>query len=171
MSFINKNHAHSRVDSNLTRAALFFALVGDYFLVVQNKNYEWGIFFFILCQLLHFYRFTNIKTAIKLSAILPVIYFLLPHGIKMYERIGIIYSIVILFALGGAIQAFNKRKYEAPNRHFIVIAMLFFVICDVNVLLFNINALAHYKAYFLYFIWIFYYPALLLLSLSHMKLK
>ena len=171
LTFIGKNHALSKTDTNFARASAFFALAGDYFLVVQNQNHNPGLFLFIFCQLFNYLRFTGLKATLTTVVILPIVFIVLPGSLSLQVRFGIIYAIAIFCALSGAIWAFKVRKYKDPNRHLIVIAMLFFVVCDVNVLLFNYPAAIQYQVYYLFLIWIFYLPAQLLLSLSRIKLN
>ena len=170
-TFVSKNHALGKQDSYLVRAAVFFALAADYFLVV-NEIFPLGISLFCICQLLHFFRYTGLKTLIKCIIPLPFVYLVLSFIIAdTVTRMSIIYIICLALASTGAVLAFKSRKYDSPNRHFIVTAMIFFIISDINVLLYNTPPLIDYRLYFLYFIWSFVLPAHILLSLSKIKLR
>ena len=174
-SFINKNHALSRMDTNLVRASIFFVVIADYFLIIDYQHHEIGISFFILAQLSQYLRFTGIKTVLKTIVFLPII-FLIPESVipdalgpVLEVRFALSYAIVLFATFCGAIYAFKNKKYANPNRYFIVIAMAFFIIADSFVVLYNIGPAEH-QAVFLHILWIFTLPAHILLSLSRIKL-
>ena len=173
-SFISKNHVISKYDTYLVRAAIFFALFADCFLIINDvyEIYPIGILSFCVCHLLNYFRFTDKKTFIRSAPILPVIFLLLPSSLlDLVTRVSIIFILCLLLASYGAIRAFKNKKYPSPNSYFIVLAMLFFFIADINVLLYNMEPLFDYRLYTLYGIWIFTLPAHILLNLSRIKLK
>ena len=172
-SFAGKTPAIDRYDAYFVRAAILFALIAEWFLVV-NETYEIfcvGILSFCVCQTLHFLRTAGFKSHLKYLVALPVVFFILPRGVDIVTRCSIIYIICLASAVYGGIRAFLAKKYDAPNRHFIVTAMAFFVISDVSVLLYNAPALKNYQELTLYFIWCFCLPAHVLMSLSKIKLR
>ena len=172
-SFVSKNHALNKYDTYLQRAALFFALFADLFLIINEvyEIYPIGILSFCICHLLHYTRFTNVKTLLKTIPALPVVFLLLPaRFLDLVTRVSIIFIICLALACFGAVRAFITNKYQNPNRFFIVIAMSLFIIADINVLLYNAESLIDYQLYTLYGIWIFTLPAHILLSLSRIKL-
>ena len=172
-SLAGKNHATDRTDANLVRAAIFFALFADCFLII-NETYEIyvvGIISFCVCQLLHFLRFAGMKTFKRLILAPFVVFMVFPPGFDIVVRVSVVYIVCYLFAAGGALWAFKTKKYDAPNRHFCVAGMLCFLISDTSVLLYNNAALIDKQVYFLFLIWIFCLPAHILLSLSKIKLR
>jgi len=172
-SLAGKNHALDKYDTYLVRAAIFFALFADLFLIL-NESYEIyviGIVSFSVCQLMHFWRFTDAKTFVKALVALPVVFVIFPRGFDIVVRFSVIYIVCYLFAAAGAVRAYMIKKYDSPNRQMIVAAMLMYLISDINVLLYNSPRLFGYREIFLFLIWIFCLPAHILLSLSKIKLR
>jgi hypothetical protein len=90
-----------------------------------------------------------------------------------------LYIITIFYATCISTSTFNailsKNKYPYPNNLFIIFGMLLFVLCDLNVALYNIPFSSNIPNINLItnlfgnLIWIFYLPSQLLLSLSGFK--
>ena len=172
-SFFSRNHALNKYDAYLVRAAIFFALFADCFLII-NETYEIyvvGIISFSVCQLLHFLRYTDTKIFLRSIIIIPIVFLIFPSGFDIVVRVSVVYILCYLFSACGAVWAFATKKYEAPNRHLIIIATLFFLISDISVLFYNSPSMIKYQVYFLFLIWIFCLPAHILLSLSKIKLR
>ena len=111
------------------------------------------------------------KVFLRSVIALPVVFLIFPPGFDIVVQFSSVYIVCYLFAAGGAAWVFKTKKYDSPNRHFAVIAMLLFLISDINVLLYNSQPLIKYQLYFLFLIWIFCLPAHILLSLSKIKLR
>ena len=172
-SFAGKTPVLDKRDAYFVQAAIFFALIADWFLVV-NEDYNVfcvGILSFCVCQALHFLRTAGYKTHVKYLVALPIVFLVLPRGLDAVTRCSIIYIICLASAVYGSVRAYASKKYDAPNRHFIVAAMAFYVISDVSVLLYNTPSLKQYQELALYLIWCFCLPAHVLMSLSKIKLR
>ena len=172
-SLVGRNHAVDRRDTFFVRAAIFFALFADLFLIL-NVNYEVyivGIASFSICQLLHFIRYAGTKKFKEIAIAVPIVFYVFPADFDIVVKFSAVYIACFLLSAYGAAHAFKIKKYDGPNRHFIIAATLFFLISDVCVLLYNSRPLTNYQDVFLFLIWIFCLPAHILLSLSKIKLR
>jgi hypothetical protein len=169
-------------DGLLLQLGLLITVIGDFCLVIKDF-YILGVLFFILVQITYCIRYSNknIKvTLIKMFIILLFIIFGYKIAILFIGRINILitislfYGVCLLCSVNKAIKAWNNNIYTLKSKYRIVSGMVFFLLCDICVILSSISIflpLSEYLmvgiqpiAYFL--IWVFYLPSQLLLALS-----
>ncbi|MBO4695258.1 MAG: hypothetical protein J5656_04980 [Clostridia bacterium] len=158
-------------DNILLALALLFTLLSDYFLLVQDDNYEVGVIMFTFAQLFHALRIERNKIHTIISVIIRII---LPVvGIIVLASMGelnVLYAFVLIYAtqllmnfVENLVLCFisktNKIKYIL-----LTIGFALFIGCDVCVGLMNIG---EYSAALL--MWAFYAPSQALIALSTNK--
>ncbi len=83
---------------------------------------------------------------------------------------GLFYGICLLTSFRRAFKAYKYKIYPEPNRQMILIGMTLFLLCDINVGLYNILGYmgkvdVFYNISFVS-MWLFYLPSQILLALS-----
>ncbi len=168
--FIN-NHGYTKRDTSLLQIAFFFTGMADFFFLFLNWN-TLGVCAFILVQITYIVRHKQTYRVFKQNllkiSIFYILFFLISFLFKPTNIqnslyfISIIYGGLLIISFIIAINTINKHLYPKETSTMIALGMFLFVICDLNVGLFNI--LNHGPFEFL--IWIFYFPSQLLLALS-----
>ncbi|HZK33577.1 MAG TPA: lysoplasmalogenase family protein [Tissierellaceae bacterium] len=183
ISFMTGRNALGDKDILLLRTGLLITLIADVFLLLLNSNYILGIGLFSIVQIIYSIRYKpgKIKTIIRNFSILALILFFVYILINKFFLkidfllvIGLYYGICLLSSTSKAIQAYKNKSYPRINSKFIVLGMILFLFCDINVALYNViksTAMSHPFTTVLYNIsfismWLFYLPSQVLLSLS-----
>lgn len=135
---------------------MLLTLVCDYFLLFTS-SYPFGVAIFVMVHLLYAIRLADAQARDKYLIFIYTLPFLL---LLFPLEIGCcVYAGAFLFHFS---QLFNKmKKKPAKLRWLYFTAMLFFLLCDIHVVLFQITKNAAYGN----FIWLFYTPSQLLLAL------
>ena len=179
ISILIKDNPLSYKDLYLLQIGLFITLIADLFLLVLDSHYILGVILFSIVQILYSYRyeFRNLKLTIKNFIIiflgLSIFYLIVNEFIIEIDFlfiIGIFYAVCLLNSVVKAVKAYKYKIYPAPNRQMILIGMILFLLCDINVAIYNILGYV-VKASLLYKIssvsmWLFYLPSQVLLALS-----
>lgn len=183
LSLLVRNQGLGIKDLTLLRLGLFITIIGDLFLLVLNSHYILGIFLFSLVQTIYIVRYDiqniweNIKRSLIILFSLILIYGILNYGVREIDFLIIIslyYFITLLTSLMKSIRAYKLKLYPNPNRFMIVLAMFLFLLCDLNVGLYNITKTTSFLPQYgsllsnisSILIWLFYLPSQVLLSLS-----
>src|SRR5699024_1089336 len=97
--------------------------------------------------------------------------------IDLIYVVGFYYTIALITSVIKAIKICKYDYYPAPNKHMIAWGMIFFLLCDINVGLANVQKVISISpgllkrfldsSYLL--IWLFYLPSQVLLTLSGYK--
>lgn len=178
ISLITREGALSFKDLHLLQFGLFITLLADFFLLFTDK-YILGIFLFSIVQILYSFRyeFRNLKLTIRNFIIifvgLSIVHILLNKFVVELDFIwamGLFYGICLLTSVRRAFKACRYKIYPEPNRQMILIGMILFLLCDINVALYNILGYIS-KTKIFYNIssvsmWLFYLPSQILLALS-----
>jgi len=153
-------------DRSLVRMALAFTLLSDFLLLFTNL-YTLGLFIFCGVQLSYIVRYR--KSLLRGSVIFYGIVVLFTGVSWMlrlrlpYELIaGGCYAVLILTAYGCSFTAAIPLK----RKRLIVIGMTLFILCDINVLLFNLLPMSEYHRLTGLLMWFFYLPSQLCIALS-----
>lgn len=166
--------------------ALTFTALADFFLLWGGNYWQYnvGMCVFSLVQLLHAFRLEpkdKIRTAIwyclfaatGLVGFSVATLFMAPQP----ELIGLSTCYAFLL-LRNTVLAFRMLKNEdiaAPMPLFVVVGMLLFVACDVNVLLYNIGGYLGFSEKGLFIVgnlmWTFYAPSQYLLARSAQNIR
>lgn len=163
--------AVGRRDRALVRGALCFTLLSDILLLFTDL-YAPGMFIFCGAQLCYIARYR--KKLLGASVILYGAVLLFAAGSRMlelnlpYELLaGGCYAVLILTAYGCSIAS----GLPARSKHLAVAGMTLFVLCDINVLLFNLLPISGHHRVFGLFMWFFYLPSQLCITLSAVSHK
>ncbi|HCQ88645.1 MAG TPA: hypothetical protein DIU45_01360 [Clostridium sp.] len=84
------------------------------------------------------------------------------------------YAICLIISIRKAIKVCKNNLYPYPNKYMIAYGMILFILCDINVALYNVTEVTGISWTFIdivhnitgLLIWLFYVPSQLLLSLS-----
>jgi len=154
-------------DSGYVVLALVFTLLADIFLLFTNHKII-GIYFFCLMQLTYLKRY-NLRffiAGIIFAVVAIYVRFFLPFE-PLYVIAGL-YAILI----GSCFFATFRTKLPRFNLYCVRIGMAFFIMCDINVAMYNqLSAGSNFYQIVTVAMWLFYLPAqfLLAMSASHPK--
>jgi hypothetical protein len=150
--------------------AMFFTMAADFFLVYlprSAQNDAIGVTVFCLAHICYAVRFSGSK---KTALIVPL--FALPAFAAMkvigggyLEFISAVYAQCFLMAVIFAVLAVKNKNYTKKYGIIILTGLALFVLCDINVLFYNIGTGAA-TTFAFWLIWLFYAPSQLLLALS-----
>ncbi|GAA0181826.1 hypothetical protein SH2C18_43010 [Clostridium sediminicola] len=176
----------SNRDIVLLRVARLLTIITDYFLLLTDKFY-YGVLLFSIVQIIYIYRHAKVKSGGILNILLKLLIGLV-LGIQILYildvfRDKVIWTAVVLYGfliIGSTIAAYFCKNYGyrlAFNRKLVRYGMILFLLCDISVGLTNyftyldlnneiINNINNVSRYF---IWVFYLPSQVLLSLSGEK--
>jgi hypothetical protein len=173
---------HSARDKRLLQLGLFLTCMADLCLLILDY-YALGVTIFCVVQTIYIYRYNSSLELVSISFIVfPVI---IIYSLLLLLRINIlylsapIYAICLITACSRALLTFKNRKYPLYTCYMISFGMLLFLLCDINVAIFNASSgtnilllnkynLANLSGYLM---WFFYLPSQVLLSLSGYRLK
>ena len=155
-------------DSRYVVLALIFTMLADTFLLFTSHKIT-GIFFFCLMQLTYLKRYNVrfFKAGIFFSAIAILVHLFLPFQ-PLYVIAGL-YAVLI----GTCFFATFRTKLPKFNLYCVRIGMASFILCDINVALYNqLSTSSNFYQLVTVAMWFFYLPAqfLLALSASHPKI-
>lgn len=177
LSILIGNRGIDKMDTRLLQLALFFTTIADLNLVIL-KDFFTGIAVFCIVQIIYTIRHSrNIilsKRNIALFLIegIVVLGLVIMINIPFYQEkvlyiIVCIYSILLVSSVFMALGTIKRGFYSKTNSYFIMIGMILFLLCDINVGLYHIGKIQHISGIL---IWFFYLPSQLLLSLSGYKM-
>lgn len=186
ISLITRDDALSFKDLHLLQIGLLITIYADFFLLILNSHYILGIGLFSIVQILYSIRYKSddIKMTINkfltiffsLSFLYIIINFFLIK-IKFLLIIGLHYSFCLLTSVKRGIDTYRYKKFPKLNSQMIALGMILFLLCDINVGLYNILGFIAFRNKTLNIIynissismWLFYMPSQVLLSLSGYK--
>lgn len=156
--------ASSSRDSRLLRLAMLFTVTADFFMILFQMNYA-GLFFFCIVQFVYIIRYSNIKRALTALSIALGICICLSifTSLPLLDEMACGYAVLLVFSVVSSFTALKEQKYPLFAGIMICVGMVLFLLCDVNVALFNIFANTPLEGYFSTAIWIFYLPSQLIL--------
>lgn len=164
---------------------LIFTIIADYYLLLLGYNFEYGIGAFIIVQQIYGSMldyssrplFGNVLKRfllqLSITFIIALLLYILDFKIELIVVLSIFYFISILMNTFRAIKVSIKYKDDRSNILF-AIGMILFVLCDINVGLFNLSyyldisvamATAIIRVSSL-MMWLFYAPSQILIALS-----
>lgn len=187
---LNSRRKYPYIEELLVQAGLFFTLISDLFILLLNY-YFYGVLVFILVQQLYSLRLIMLqnegrdktkkillygKRITIQAAIATVVSIVLliagvnPDGLLIAS---VLYFVSILFNTIAAIQLCIKDHKNKSNLLYAV-GMLLFLLCDINVGLFNLTGFIKlpediYTVIYSYssiLMWTFYAPSQILIALS-----
>ncbi len=190
--FIGKYNLNKK-DLLLLQVGLFITVLADLCFLIFNY-YVIGIGLFCLVQIIYYYRYKSrfylnriynqnkIKAApifkffIGIFLFIIVFYFIVNLYIVEIDfifSVAIFYSVCILYTTVESIKVFKYNKYPFLNKYMILFGSILFLLCDINVAIFNVSREFNISIYNTssFLIWIFYLPSQVLLSSSGYKFK
>lgn len=169
-------------DKHLLQSGLFITMVAD-FLLLLTDYFTLGVGIFSIVHILYIIRYERNKS--KLFLIRMIFFLLIILGIYLAVKFLIIeikllfvaalfYAVALIISVIKAIKSYRHKLFPYPNKNFIALGMVLFLLCDINVGIFNITILTNNPSditSLLYNIsgllmWFFYLPSQVLLSLS-----
>ena len=177
---IGKN-GHDIVDTRLLQSGFFLTACADYCLLLSNK-FIVGVIIFCIVQTIYIFRYTrDLTSRSKIFWAISIIYIILSITLLTVfntqnfdlrlSLICLFYGCLIIVSLITAVRTLKANYFPLYSSVMICIGMILFLMCDINVVLFNIfEENGNYAARMCGFlIWVFYLPAQVLLALSGYK--
>lgn len=164
----------TKEDRNLLQLGLFFTVIADLFLLVYSYH-TLGVFIFCIAQTFYSIRYDNanayqtIRKYLSILLIIIITYLIVNSFIIEVEflfTVAFFYAILLIVNVIKAIRACRRSLFPYPNKHMIAWGMILFLLCDINVALFN--TIEKNNIPFI-LIWFFYLPSQVLLALSGWK--
>lgn len=170
--FIGKNKINKK-DVILLQFGLFITVLADLFFLILYNNVL-GVATFCVVQILYSIRYDidkaklTIRNFIVIFVIVAFSYVVVNAyiiEIHIILFIGLYYSICLITSAWKAIKACNNKVFPYPNNYMIASGMILFLLCDINVFIYNVLGFLYSQR----LIWLFYIPSQILLSLSRYK--
>ena len=184
-SLLIGSHGVNLRDTRLLELGLFFTLLSDLCLLIL-EYFTLGVFLFCIVQSIYIVRcstctsFRIIKEILQLALlviIITAIYRIFNSEFKQLYSIALVYAILLITSTYTAFRTFEKRILPKVNFMVVSLGMVFFILCDVNVALYNIFQSIGFSIYnpatnvTSYLIWLFYLPAQVFITLSGFSWK
>jgi len=177
--------SHSKKDWLCLSAALALTLISDYFLVLTH-NHAVGVFLFCFVHIAYLLRISGNKdkslagiwAAALAGAALYVVILIIPifPGLNLLLSLAAVYALLFLQNLVAHIKYYrSNNEGELPkfNKGLILAGLILFALCDIHVMLFNLPNFVQVPQFVSTWgrawIWVFYAPSQMLLSLSAVK--
>ena len=144
-------------------AGLLFTVGADYFLVLQNRHLP-GVAVFCFAHVCYILRAmqprSKVKATLAVAVLAAVILFTFING-----------SLLFLTGIYAGLFVTNialNIKFCKINKPLVLTGLVLFMLCDINVALFNLPQHLNFPIFPWVFtlIWVFYLPSQLLLSVS-----
>lgn len=169
-------------DALLLQLGLLFTSLADLFFLLLDY-YPLGVATFCLVQIIYSIRYqprrvystiVGFLIFIVTTAIGFLMLSIFSKDIQPLYLLAFLYGILIITSLLRAIKSFEEKVFPSPNRYMIVVGMILFILCDINVCLNYLGGstkswclfLNKYKDTCSFLIWLFYLPSQVLLGLS-----
>ena len=178
ISFFGGDDVLSKRDIFLLRAGLLLTVIADLFLLVF-QYFTLGVSVFSVVQIIYSIRYDagSVYSILRNYLIIFLCIIASYLIVNFYIiKIEFLYAIALFYAFGlvinvvKAIKASKNGLFPSPNKYMIVLGMILFLLCDINVGLFNTIAQQFSNTSYV-LIWFFYLPSQVLLSLSGWKIK
>ena len=164
---------HSKKDWRYLATAMGFTAVSDYYLVLVNIH-RIGLFTFCFVHMIYILRVSeNKKKSIQrilITVLAGVLLYVLFFDIVLIP-IAIVYAALFVQNLAAHIKYYrNGEALPGINRGIMLIGLILFALCDINVLMFNLPRFIEFPQELANLghrlIWFFYGPSQLLLGVS-----
>lgn len=172
---------HSKRDWGYLNIAMGFTVVSDYLLLIAHNNLA-GVFTFCFVHIAYILRVTRnkerslslIAASICGGAISLSLFTFVPalHRIDPLIVVGLVYASLFIQNLVAHIQYFRN---DGSNRWIMLLGLILFALCDIHVLMFNLHQFIivppEIGIWGRMWIWVFYAPSQVLLSISAVRWK
>lgn len=172
---------YNKRDVVLVQLARLFTVIADFFLLIKD-DFKIGVLFFCIVQIIYILRHSFMEKEIYKNAYFLAVVLLISIissiGIKINNfdkgllSIGIFYAAFLLTSVYCGLSTLKKSRYPKGGAWLISFGIILFLLCDLNVALFNIFryiGISKYEYFTAFLIWFFYFPSQLMLSLSGFK--
>lgn len=179
LSLLIRNSSFDEHDVKLLQIGLFLTVIADFFLLILNDHYAVGVSIFTVAQVTYSIRYnvknkrSTIKNYIVIFGTVFLVYAIINRFVKMdlILPISLCYGICLIVNVHKSIVIFKQNLYPKPNGAMIAFGMVLFLLCDMNVALYNIFKYASQTDGIMYRIssvsmWLYYLPSQVLLALS-----
>lgn len=148
----------SKKDWVWLNAGLLFTVISDYFLVLYDMHLP-GVAVFCFTHYCYAMRVMNVslKVAARVFFVLLLWVVVLFSTSALYVLAGT-YAVLFVASLW-----LNYRHRNKPNGKIILVGLILFMLCDINVLLYNVPGNFPFAQSL---IWVFYLPSQMLLAVS-----
>lgn len=156
--------------------ALFFTLIADYFLLVRNDGYVYGVSAFIVAQSFYLARIYSVKGKLPLAtvAVRIAVFSVLCIALfitRLIEPLTVAVAFYACMLVGNTAESFSINKF---GRKYIVfsIGLCLFVCCDICVGIYNLSSFINVglsveaAVKFVFLSWTFYLPSQVMIALS-----
>lgn len=143
--------------------AFVFALLADWFLLIRNSHYLYGVLFFVAVQLIyaHILVGRGCRLLLPLRLCLSVSALTVLFLLKRFDLLNTVTLVYFSLLLGNLFSSLTNKKLRIMSAGFFL-----FVCCDICVGLFNLLERGPaYDAVSL-LMWIFYLPSQVLLAIG-----
>lgn len=181
LSMLSGSDALSSKDLSLLHFGMIMTAIADLCLLILDF-FTVGVVVFCIVQITYCIRYlpNSVHNTVKNFMINFVavifIFFILGIFIKNLDILLIValfYATCLTTSVYRAVSACINKLFPSPNRYFIAFGMILFLLCDINVALFNIASYIN-PAYTIgsladiscTLIWLFYLPSQVLIALS-----
>ena len=182
LALLSKSNPIDSHNVRLLQYGLLLTVIADFFLLIVDSYYPIGVAIFTLAQIIYTIRYDPenkvniIKSYILAFIILLFIYFIVKAflNVDLIVFISICYGVSLITNVYKSIVIFRKKLYPNPNAAMVALGMVLFLLCDINVAMYNILEHVHKTGGIIYRIasvsmWLYYLPSQVLLALSGYK--
>lgn len=173
-------------DKHLLQVGLFFTIMADLCLLILDY-FVLGIVLFCIVQITYFVRYkvnqsgkSSVVRFLILFEALIVLYIVANFffvRIPFLFVIALFYSICLGSSVVKALKACKNNTFLCHNKYMIAFGMILFLLCDINVGIYNMPRFSYLSGYFTegfyntsrQLVWFFYLPSQVLLALSGYK--
>ena len=155
--------------------AFVFTLVADWFLLVKNSDYVFGVAAFIVAQTVYFLRLVslgvNVKRTIIDRLVVTIAAIAVLFAANLADWLTVLVAIYFVALVANCVDSYALFKNGVKNKLF-AIGLTLFILCDVSVGLnnfsayFDVSAIKWLIKAATYLMWIFYLPSQVLIDLS-----
>lgn len=184
LALLSNHNPFDKYNMQLLQLGLLLTVIADFFLLIVDDYYPIGVAVFAIAQITYTIRFDAgnkaniIKNYIVVFLILFLVYAVANSFIKIdiLVPISLCYGISLVTNVYKSIVIFRNRIYPNPNAIMVALGMALFLLCDINVALYNILKLINETKGIIYRIssvsmWLYYLPSQVLLALSGYNYK
>jgi hypothetical protein len=174
---------YNKGDRFLVQLARLFTVIADYFLLIK-EDFKLGVICFCIVQMVYIIRHSLMEKKVYKNLFFLFFLFLISLftlaiiNINNFDRkllaLGLIYAVFLLTSVYCGVSTLMRGKFPKEGALLISTGIILFLLCDINVGLFNIVGylgLTKYENLIGFLIWFFYFPSQLLLSLSGFKIQ
>ena len=155
--------------------AFLFTLVADWFLLVKNNDYVFGVAAFIVAQTVYLLRLVSLGVNTRRTIIVRLVVTISAISVlfvaDLADLLTVLVAIYFVALVTNCVDSYTLFKNGVKNKLF-AIGLTLFILCDVSVGInnfsayFDVSAITWLITAARYLMWIFYLPSQVLIALS-----